>query len=57
MGDKQKKTEDSAASNNHMLGYEDGGDWEVELDATLGTEVVETSDVLSCSTLLTPLIF
>ena len=34
--------------NNRNLSYEDGG-WEVELDATLGTEVVGTIGVLSHS--------
>ena len=49
MGAEQNKTEDTGAINNHILGYKDRGGWEVELDATLGTEVVGTSGVLSCS--------
>ena len=40
MGNEQNKTVDNDASNKHICGYEDRGGWEVELDATLGTEVL-----------------
>ena len=49
MGAEQNKTEDSGTINNHILGSEDRWDWEVELDAQVGTEVVGTSGGLSCS--------
>ena len=39
----QKKTEASGTSNKHILGSEDRWDWDVELDAQVGTEVVGTS--------------
>ncbi len=45
----QNKTEDSGMSNNHILGSDDRWDWEVELDAQVGTEVVGTSGGFSCS--------
>ena len=54
MGNEQNTIVDSVTSNNHILGYKDGG-WEVELDATLGTHVVGTSGVLPCSTFTNPI--
>ena len=49
MGAEQNKTQDSGVSDNHILGYKDRWDWEVELDAQVGAEVVSTSGGLSCS--------
>ncbi len=54
MGNDQNKTVLIGMSNNHILGYEDGVGWEVELDASLGTEVVGTSGVLPCSIFTNP---
>ena len=39
----QNKTEGSGMSNNHILGSEDRWDWDIELDAQVGTEVAGTS--------------
>jgi hypothetical protein len=32
-----------------------GGDWEVEVDATMGSEVVGTRDIISCPIYTIPL--
>ena len=43
-------------SNNHHFGYEEhGGDLEVEVNATMGSEVVGTRDNVYCSIYTSPL--
>ncbi len=37
MGKETNPTEESGVGNDHLLGYEDGGEWEVEFDPTSGT--------------------
>ena len=48
MGNKMNPTEDSVVNNNHNAGNEKHvGGWEVEVDATMGSEVVGTRDIMS----------
>ena len=56
MVDGVNPTEDSGVSNNHYFGYEEhGGDSEVEVDATMGSEFVDTRNNVSSSIYTSPL--
>jgi len=48
MGKETNTTEESGVSNDHLLGYEDGGEWEVEFDPTSGTGISDTLGLISC---------
>ena len=51
-------TEESGMSDNHHFGYEEhGGDLEVEVNATMGSEVVGPRDKFLVLSILVPLIF
>jgi hypothetical protein len=48
MGEETNPTDKSGVSNDHLLGYEYGGEWEVEFDPTSGTGISDTCGLISC---------